>query len=403
MPLVPILARMEATGVHVDTGELTKLSLILTAAEGRLTTEIHALAGEPFNINSPKQLNDILFEKLRIHDQLGIKSLKKTKYGFSTDESVLQRLTAHPLANSILEYREVAKLQSTYVSALPALIQPATGRLHTSFHQTGTATGRLSSSAPNLQNIPIRSALGREVRKAFTARDPDWVLISADYSQIELRLMAHMAQDAGLIAAFASGEDIHTSTAAAVFGVSKEAVDKTMRSRAKAINFGIIYGMGARRLALETGATLAEATAFIDRYFATYPGINRFVEATIKEARTTGFTRTISGRRRSVIGLGESSQRLVVAAENIAVNTKIQGSAADLIKLAMASIERRLQGCGGLTRMVLQVHDELIFEAPKSEVATASALIKEGMEKAMTLSVPLVAQIGVGCNWLEAH
>jgi len=403
MPLVPILARMEATGVHVDTGELTKLSLILTAAEGRLTTEIHALAGEPFNINSPKQLNDILFEKLRIHDQLGIKSLKKTKYGFSTDESVLQRLTAHPLANSILEYREVAKLQSTYVSALPALIQPATGRLHTSFHQTGTATGRLSSSAPNLQNIPIRSALGREVRKAFTARDPDWVLISADYSQIELRLMAHMAQDAGLIAAFASGEDIHTSTAAAVFGVSKEAVDKTMRSRAKAINFGIIYGMGARRLALETGATLAEATAFIDRYFATYPGINRFVEATIKEARTTGFTRTISGRRRSVIGLGESSQRLVVAAENIAVNTKIQGSAADLIKLAMASIERRLQGCGGLTRMVLQVHDELIFEAPKSEVATASALIKEGMEKAMTLSVPLVAQIGVGSNWLEAH
>ena len=403
MPLVPILARMEATGVHIDTAELTKLSSNLTTAAEGLTEEIHTLAGEPFNINSPKQLNDILFTKLRIHEQLGIKSLKKTKHGYSTDESVLQRLTAHPLANKILEYREVAKLQSTYALALPALIQPATGRLHTSFHQTGTATGRLSSSAPNLQNIPIRSALGREVRKAFTAKDPNWVLISADYSQIELRLMAHMAQDAGLIAAFASGEDIHTSTAAAVFGIAKDAVDQTMRSRAKAINFGIIYGMGARRLALETGATLAEATAFIDRYFASYPGINRFVEATVKEARTTGYTRTISGRRRSVLGLGESNQRLVASAENIAVNTRIQGSAADLIKLAMTTVERKLQSSGGLTRMLLQVHDELVFEGPRSEVEKASALIKDSMEKAMDLSVPLVAQIGFGNNWLEAH
>ena len=403
MPLVPILARMEATGVHIDTAELTKLSSTLTTAAESLTEEIHALAGEPFNINSPKQLNDILFTKLRIHEQLGIKSLKKTKHGYSTDESVLQRLTAHPLAGKILEYREVAKLQSTYVTALPALIQPATGRLHTSLHQTGTATGRLSSSSPNLQNIPIRSALGREVRKAFTAKDPNWVLISADYSQIELRLMAHMAQETALIAAFASGEDIHTSTAAAVFGIAKDAVDRTMRSRAKAINFGIIYGMGARRLALETGATLAEATAFIDRYFATYPGINRFIEETVKEARATGYTRTISGRRRSVVGLGESNQRLVASAENIAVNTRIQGSAADLIKLAMTTVERKLQSSGGLTRMLLQVQDELIFEGPRNEVEKASALIKDSMEKAMVLSVPLVAHIGYGNNWLEAH
>ncbi|MCX6105848.1 MAG: DNA polymerase I [Proteobacteria bacterium] len=403
MPLVPVLATVEQNGVHIDRGELQRLSRELAAMSDKLVDEVQKLAGEDFNLNSTKQLAEILFNKLKIHEQLGIKNLKKTKSGFSTDESVLSRLTAHPLPRALLEYRSITKLQGTYVNALPELIEPVTGRVHTSFHQTGTATGRLSSSAPNLQNIPIRSDLGREVRKAFTASTSNHRIIAADYSQIELRLLAHLANEEALAQAFASGADIHRSTAAKVFGVAPEAVTDTQRSRAKAINFGILYGMGARRLAAETGTTVAEAAAFIDRYFASYPGINAFIDATIREARATGMTRTVTGRQRPVLGLSDSNQRNVVAAENIAVNTRIQGSAADLIKIAMIEIDQRLTQSKLQTKMLLQVHDELVFESPCSEIDIVVPMIKRSMEQAMTLSVPLAVSVGVGNNWLEAH
>ncbi|MBM4253969.1 MAG: DNA polymerase I, partial [Deltaproteobacteria bacterium] len=403
MPLVPVLAIMEHNGVYIDRRELQRLQLELGAMSDRLVDQVHALAGEDFNLNSPKQLADILFTKLKIHEQLGIKNLKKTKNGFSTDESVLTRLAEHPLPKALMEYRSISKLQSTYVIALPELVEPTSGRLHTSFHQTGTATGRLSSSAPNLQNIPIRTALGREVRKAFTASSAECRIISADYSQIELRLLAHLAEEEALAQAFVSGADIHRSTAARVFNVNPEDVSDGQRARAKAINFGILYGMGARRLAAETGTSVAEASAFIDRYFASYPGINRFIEATIAEARATGMTRTVTGRQRPVIGLGDSNQRAVVAAENIAVNTRIQGSAADLIKIAMIAIDERLTAAQLQTKMLLQVHDELVFESPATEVEQVVPLIRDCMESAMSLSVPLSVSVGVGHNWLEAH
>ena len=403
MPLVPVLATVEQNGVHIDRGELQRLSRELAAMSDKLVDEVQKLAGEDFNLNSTKQLAEILFNKLKIHEQLGIKNLKKTKSGFSTDESILSRLTAHPLPRALLKDRSITKLQGTYVNALPELIEPLTGRVHTSFHQTGTATGRLSSSAPNLQNIPIRSDLGREVRKAFTASTSNHRIIAADYSQIELRLLAHLANEEALAQAFASGADIHRSTAAKVFGVAPEAVTDTQRSRAKAINFGILYGMGARRLAAETGTTVAEAAAFIDRYFASYPGINAFIDATIREARATGMTRTVTGRQRPVLGLSDSNQRNVVAAENIAVNTRIQGSAADLIKIAMIEIDQRLTQSKLQTKMLLQVHDELVFESPCSEIDIVVPMIKRSMEQAMTLSVPLAVSVGVGNNWLEAH
>ena len=403
MPLVPVLATVEQNGVHIDRGELQRLSRELGTMSDKLVDEVQKLAGEDFNLNSTKQLAEILFNKLKIHEQLGIKNLKKTKSGYSTDESVLSRLTAHPLPRALLEYRSITKLQGTYVNALPELIEPVTGRVHTSFHQTGTATGRLSSSAPNLQNIPIRSDLGREVRKAFTASTSNHRIIAADYSQIELRLLAHLANEEALAQAFASGADIHRSTAAKVFGVDPEAVTDTQRSRAKAINFGILYGMGARRLATETGTSVAEATAFIDRYFASYPGINAFIDATIREARATGMTRTVTGRQRPVVGLSDSNQRNVVAAENIAVNTRIQGSAADLIKIAMIEIDQRLTQSKLQTKMLLQVHDELVFESPCSEIDIVVPMIRSSMEQAMTLSVPLAVSVGIGNNWLEAH
>lgn len=407
MPLVPILAKMEHTGVHLDRGELAHLASMLEETETRLEREIRSLAGieegEAFNVNSPKQLSDVIFTKLRIHDQLGVRHLKKTRTGYSTDESVLQRLSEHPLPRALLEYRMVAKLKGTYVDALPAMLHKDTGRLHTSFHQTGTATGRLSSSEPNLQNIPVRSELGREIRKAFRPKEPDWVILSADYSQIELRLLAHLAEEKGLAKAFAAKEDIHRSTAAAVFGVRPEDVDPLMRSKAKAINFGIIYGMGARRLAAATGTQIREAQAFIERYFASFPGIGRFIDETVKEAKASGMTRTITGRRRHVLGLAESNQRTVAQAENIAVNTRIQGSAADLIKLAMIKVDERLKREAVKARLLLQVHDELVFECHRDDAERLGQLVRPAMEEAMHLSVPLEVQVGIGTNWLEAH
>ena len=403
MLLVPVLASMEQRGIFVDKSHLQELDIKLTDMILKLEDQIYDLAGEEFNINSPKQLGNIIFERLKIHESLGVKSIKKTKTGYSTDESVLSKLSAHDLPRTILEYRTAFKLKNTYVSSLPTLINGQSGRVHTSFHQTVTATGRLSSSEPNLQNIPIRSELGQSIRKAFKPSSQDSVIISADYSQIELRMLAHLADEKALLQAFQDKEDIHQLTASKIFSVSPSEVTQDMRSRAKAINFGIIYGMGPRRLAADTGVTLAEATVFIDKYFAGYPGISTYINNSIKLAREHGYCETITGRRRPLPELSYSGGRAAASAENIAVNTPIQGSAADLIKLAMIKIEDRFKAKGLKSKMILQVHDELLFECPKEEIDEAVDIIKDSMEHAMTLKVPLDVQIGIGSNWLEAH
>jgi DNA polymerase-1 len=403
MPLVPVLASMEQRGIFVDKNHLHELDIKLSEMILKLEDLIYDLAGEEFNINSPKQLGNIVFERLKIHEQLGVKSIKKTKTGYSTDESVLSKLSEHALPRTILEYRTVFKLKNTYVSSLPTLINCQSGRVHTSFHQTVTATGRLSSSEPNLQNIPIRTELGQSIRKAFKPSHEDSVIISADYSQIELRILAHLADEKALLKAFQDKEDIHQLTASKIFSVLPKEVTSDMRSRAKAINFGIIYGMGPRRLAADTGVSQAEATEFIDKYFAGYPGISAYINDSIKLAREHGYCETITGRRRPLPELSYSGGRAAASAENIAVNTPIQGSAADLIKLAMIKIENRFKQNGLRSKMILQVHDELIFEVPKEEIDEAVDIIKDSMEHAMTLKVPLEVQIGIGSNWLEAH
>lgn len=403
MPLVPVLAGMEQSGIFVDREHLHELDTKLTAMILILEDRIYELAGEEFNINSPKQLGNILFERLKIQELLGIKSIKKTKTGFSTDESVLSKLSGHELPKTILEYRTVFKLKNTYVSSLPGLINKKSGRVHTSFHQTVTATGRLSSSEPNMQNIPIRSELGQSIRQAFRPEIEGNVIISADYSQIELRILAHLANEQALLQAFQNKEDIHSLTAAKIFGVAQNEVSSEMRSRAKAINFGIIYGMGPRRLAADTGVTLAEASSFIDKYFEGYPGISTYITESVRLARENGYCVTITGRRRALPELSFSGGRAAASAENIAVNTPIQGSAADLIKLAMIKVDERFKAAGLKSRMILQVHDELLFECPKEEIDEAVNIIKYSMETAMSLNVPLDVQIGIGSNWLEAH
>ncbi len=403
MPLVPILAKMERTGIYIDTPFLKNLSRTLTEKIEALEDKIYELAGESFNINSPKQLANILFERLKIHEEIGLKTLKKTKTGYSTDESVLLKLKGHPLADAILEFRGLTKLKGTYVDALPLLVNPETKRVHGSFHQTGTATGRLSSSDPNLQNIPIRSVFGQEVRKAFRSNHPGWKIISADYSQIELRILAHMANEQGLKEAYNSGQDIHRATASRIFGVPPTEVNDLMRSRAKAINFGIIYGMGAKRLAEETGASVKEASEFIEKYFSGYPQINTFINESIKEAQDKGYVQTITGRRRIISGLNDLNRRNVINAENIAVNSRIQGSAADLIKLAMIEIDRQITQSNLPLVMLSQVHDELLFECAPETIDEATTMIRRVMSEAMQLSVPLEIGIGVGDNWLEAH
>ena len=403
MPLVGVLAQMERHGVFIDHDVLLSFSARLAELQKEHEEAIYSEAKENFNINSPKQLQAVLFDKLKVHETLGITRLKKTKTGFSTDESVLSRLADHPLPRHILDYRTVTKLKNTYVDTLPQLINAKSGRIHASFHQTGTATGRLSSSEPNLQNIPIRTELGQQIRRAFRASRPDLRIVAADYSQVELRLLAHLASEETLAEAFRQGADIHASTGAKIFGVAEDQVDATIRSRAKAINFGIIYGMGPRRLAADTGVTVAEASDFIERYFASFPGIKEFIRRSIDEARQQGYATTITGRRRPIPALTTGNQRDVANAENIAVNTPIQGSAADLIKLAMAHINQQVHDQQLAVRLIMQVHDELVFECPVTEVDRASSLIKQAMEEAMFLTVPLKVQLGVGEDWLEAH
>jgi len=388
---------MELAGIRVDLDLLATLSDEFGQRQHDLEEEIYALAGEKFNLASPQQLQAILFDKL------GLPRGKKTKTGSSTDSSVLEALAERfPLPAKILAYRGFAKLRNTYVDALPKLIHAKTGRIHTSFNQTVTATGRLSSSNPNLQNIPVRSEEGRRIRAAFVP-EPGYVLLSADYSQIELRLLAHLSQDPVLIESFQRGQDVHTRTAAELFQVPVEAVSADQRRRAKTINFGIIYGMGALRLARSLDIPTKTAQAYITQYFARYGGIESYMDGVRMEARARGYVTTLQGRRRYVPDLQSKNTQLAAAAERMAVNTPIQGTAADLIKMAMVSIDQRLTQEKLRTRMLLQVHDELLFEVPEKEVERVKKLVRELMEGVMSLRVPLQVDLGTGKNWAEAH
>ncbi|MEE9394916.1 MAG: DNA polymerase I [Planctomycetota bacterium] len=402
MPLVPVLLRMERQGVRLKKEVLAELGKEIQAELATLEDQIYELAGREFNIASPKQLSEILFVELKLHEKLGVKP-KKTKTGFSTNHEVLDSMQGHDLPRRILEYRGLAKLLNTYVLTLPKLVHPSTGRIHTQFNQAVAATGRLSSSDPNLQNIPIRTPRGRRIREAFVPSNDGWVLLAADYSQIELRIMAHVSQDPQLIAAFERGADIHRETAARVFEVEPEAVDSEMRSRAKSINFGIMYGMGSQRLARETGMSVAEATAFIDRYFDSFPTVRNFLESCKERARQDGYVTTLFGRRRPIPDIQSSNGRLRSAAENMAVNTPIQGSAADLIKLAMIEIDAYIRRKGLKGRMILQVHDELVFDLPRDELELFRDKMPALMASATKLRVPLVVETGYGENWSEAH
>ncbi len=402
VPLISVLARMERAGVRVDTGVLAQLSREFEERLEALSAEIFALAGERFNLDSPRQLAAILFERLEVHKKLGVR-VKKLKTGFSTDAAVLEQLAAHPLVAKILDYRSLRKLKGTYVDALPSLVA-RDGLIHTSFNQAVAATGRLSSSDPNLQNIPIRSDEGRRIRAAFIPRSPEYAILSADYSQIELRVLAHTSGDPTLVEAFRKGEDVHRATAARVFGVPPEEVGPDLRARAKVINFGIIYGMGPQRLARETGMSVEEAVRFIEQYFEKFPGIHRAIEETIARCERTGYVQTILGRRRLIPEIASPNPRLRAAARNMAVNTPIQGSAADLIKVAMVEIDRRLREGGFEGRMILQVHDELVFDVPEREIDRIEPLVRDAMENAFPgFRVPLKVDIGKGKNWLEAH
>jgi DNA polymerase I len=403
MPLVPILARMEQTGIYVDAEALAETSDQLDVLAKNYEKRVHELAGEVFNIGSPKQLQVILFEKMKLHELLGLTRLKKTKSGFSTDVTVLESMAEHELPRTILQYRTVMKLKSTYVDTLPQLIHKKTGRVHTHFHQTGTTTGRLSSSDPNLQNIPIRKAEGKQVRKAFCAPTKDRVLVSADYSQIELRLLAEISQDPGLIAAFQQDADIHTATAMKIFGIDKNQVTADIRSKAKAINFGIIYGMGPQRLARDTGSTMADAKSFIEKYFAGFPNIKAYIEDAKRKAYELGYSTTLTGRKRPILELQSRERAVVVNGENMAVNSPIQGSAADLVKKAMVDVQYKIDTLKLDAQLLLQVHDELVLECHRDIVEQVKSVVKEAMEKVWSLSVPLKVEVGSGHSWLDAH
>jgi DNA polymerase-1 len=398
LPLAPVLARMETSGVRIEPAALRDLSGRMESEIERLAGEIHGLAGRPFNINSPQQLAEVLYEELHLPAP---PRSGKTK-SRSTAADVLESLAEeYRVAQLVLDYRQLVKLKGTYVDALPALVDPRTGRLHTTFNQTGAATGRLSSSNPNLQNIPIRTELGREIRAAIVP-EPGWRLIVADYSQIELRLLAHFSRDPVLVDAFRRGEDIHTRTAAEVFGTPPIAVTPELRRRAKAVNFGIVYGLSAFGLANQLGIPRDEAERYIRSYFERYRGVRKFIDGAIDEVRRTGKTRTLFGRERPIPDINSRNPNARGFAERTAVNTPLQGTAADLIKLAMIRIDGALASRGLRARMILQVHDELLFEAPPEEAAAVAALAKKEMEEAGSLEVPLVVDIGIGDNWRDA-
>ncbi len=396
LPMAGVLGRMEQLGILVDRGQLDRMSARMEEEIGKLSEDIYALAGKPFNINSPQQLAQVLFEDLKLPPTV------KTGKGkvFSTAAEVLEELAdQHPIAAKVLEFRQIAKLKGTYADALPQLIDPHDGRVHTTFNQTGAATGRLSSSNPNLQNIPVRTELGREIRATFVPR-PGWKLLVADYSQIELRLLAHMSGDAVLTDAFQNGEDIHTRTAAEVFGVGPMMVTAEHRRAAKAVNFGIVYGQTAFGLARTLGIDRKEADRYIKAYFERYAGVRTFIDRTIAEVRQSGVSVSLYGRRRPIPDMNNRNPNARGFAERTAVNTPLQGTAADMIKVAMIRIEEKLKGRE--SRMLLQVHDELVFEVPPSELDEMKRMVKTEMEGVYKLNVPLLVEVGTGDNWRDA-
>lgn len=396
MPLVSVLARIEANGVSLDTDLLGKMSRTLNKQIQHLADKIYEQAGVPFNIDSTKQLAEILF------DRLGLQSIRQGKTQRSTDADVLDQLSGqHPIVPLLLEYRQLVKLQNTYVDKLPLLVNPRTGRVHASFNQTVTATGRLSSSDPNLQNIPIRTELGKQIRSAFVPKDKDGCIFSADYSQIELRLLAHFSKDAALRKAFAENMDIHTFVASQIYGVAPQDVTSEMRTKAKAVNFGIIYGQGAYGLSQTVGISQGEAKKFIDDYYARYPSIRKFMDGVIDRTNKMGYAETILGRRRPITGLDSKNFNIRSQAERLAVNTVIQGSAADLIKAAMIAIQRKIDIEKLPIKMILQIHDELVFELPEKEAEKHTTWITEAMTNAIVLDVPLKVDTSLGKSWLE--
>ncbi len=399
MPLMKVLAKMELAGISLDEKWLAQESVDLENDLRELEKTIFELSGEEFNMNSPRQLGEILFEKMQLDPKA-----KKTKTGqYATSEDVLQKLASkHEIIKHILEYRTYQKLKSTYVDALPSQIDKSDNRVHTNFSQTTAATGRLASVNPNLQNIPIRTLRGQQIRGAFVSGEGKKI-ISADYSQIELRLIAEISGEDNMIKAFQNGEDIHASTAAKLFKVPLEEVSKTQRSQAKTVNFGIIYGQGAFALAEQTGLSRTEAKQMIEAYFETYPKLKEYMAEQVSKARQMGYVETILGRKRHLKDINSNNFVVRGHAERNAVNAPVQGSAADIVKIAMIKIDRELEEQQLKTKMLLQVHDELVFEAPADEIETASKLIKTEMENALKTQVPLLVEIGVGDNWLEAH
>ena len=400
MPLIYVLVEMEVTGVKLDTVALKQSSEELTAALNNLEKEIYELAGVKFNINSSKQVGEVLFEHLKIEEKA-----KKTKTGsYSTSEDILEKMRSkHPVVGKLLEYRGLKKLLSTYIDALPELINPETGKIHTSFNQTVTATGRLSSTNPNLQNIPIRDELGREIRKAFIPDNEDCTFFSADYSQIELRIMAHLSQDEHMIEAFRSGADIHSATAAKIYGIPVEEVTGDMRRKAKTANFGIIYGISIFGLAERLNIPRAESKELIEGYFKSYPGIRDYMDESIRIAKEKGYVETIFKRKRYLPDINSHNAIVRGYAERNAINAPIQGSAADIIKVAMVRIYNRFEEEGLKSKMILQVHDELNFNVCQDEQEKVRQIVLEEMENAIQLQVPLIADCGEGKNWLEAH
>jgi DNA polymerase-1 len=396
LPLVEVLAAMQSVGFRVDAGRLAAYGEQLGRRIAILETQIYELAGGPFNINSPKQLGELIFEKL------GVPGGKKTKSGYSTDADAMARVAGYnPIGTLVLEYRQLTKLKSTYADGLEKVIVPTDGRIHSSFNQMVTATGRISSTEPNLQNIPVRTELGAQLRHMFVPAE-GCVLVDADYSQIELRVLAHVAADEGMKAAFASGTDIHRATAASVAGITPEEVTPAMRSRAKAVNFGLVYGMSEFSLAAQTGMTRREAHEYIENYFAKYPGVRRYMDEIRMQAKDVGWVSTLAGRRRWLPEIRSTNHNVRAFGERVALNTPIQGTAADIIKLAMVAVYRRLKAEGLHARLILQVHDELIVEAAREEAEAAKRILEEEMTRAMPLDVPLVAEASVGEDWYAA-
>jgi DNA polymerase-1 len=396
LPLSRVLVKMERNGITVDCSRLEEMSRDIQKELDALARKMFEAAGEEFNLNSPRQLSRILFDKLKLPPQ------KKTKTGYSTDVIVLRALAErHELPALILEYRGLFKLKSTYIDALPGLVDPRNGRIHTTFHQVVTATGRLSSSSPNLQNIPVRTELGKKIRSAFVPRPEGWIFLSADYSQVDLRVLAHLSQDPLLLEAFHRNEDIHAFTASAIFGVKIEEVTSEMRRRAKTVNFGIIYGMGAYGLARDLEISYSEAEAFIDAYFKRYVGVTDYIKKELTRAKQRGYVTTIFHRRRYLPELESPQENVRRFGERTAINTPIQGSAADIIKLAMINIDRRMEKEGLSARMLLQIHDELLFETPEEEIEPLSRLVREEMEGVVKLKVELKTDLKAGKNWGE--